>query len=74
MRSRIVRQKNKLAAVLLQLSVLTLLLSVSAAVAQTNESTSINTTTSTSQSTSNQPPSNGALDSTPNPYDEIKKT
>lgn len=71
MRSRIVRQNKKINAVLLQLLLVMLLPSVTAAGAQTNESTTSSTTTPAAQVQINQPPSNGGLDSNPNPYNEI---
>ena len=71
MRSRIVSQNKKMNAVLLQLLVVMILSSVTAAGAQTNESTTSSTTTQETQIQINQPPSNGGLDSNPNPYNEI---
>lgn len=65
------RQNKKVNAVLLQLVAVMLFFSVTAAGAQTNESTTSSTTTTTAQSPSNQPPSNGGLDSNPNVYNEI---
>ena len=71
MRSRIVKQYKKINAVLLQLLVVMILSSVMAAGAQTNESTTSSTTAQETQIQINQPPSNGGLDSNPNPYNEI---
>lgn len=56
---------------LLQLLTVVLLFAITPADAQTNESTTTSTTTATTQNTSNQPPSNGGLDFSPNTYNEI---